>query len=147
MQIGSQLLWKFNEKGCLEITIHRFLSLIRLMAMASQSNFHLKVDPFRQVMPPKGATMALHNSRMRLSSVLQPLFLQLPHSSLSTLQFFKEHQGKQKASKICFPHHQKHADLKQVQALKTKKMARNQQVKRSGPISRLQCLLRSGRKG
>ena len=59
--------------------------------------------------------MALHNSWTRLSSILRPLFLQLPHSSLSTLQFFKEHQGKQKALKICFPHHQKHADLKRAQ--------------------------------
>ena len=45
-----------------------------------------------------------------------------------------------------FSWHQKPVDLKQGQAVKAKKMARDQ-AKASGPILRLRCLSTSGRKG
>lgn len=71
---------KFVEKACLGITLHRIPSLIQLMTMAIQSNFHFKatLDLFdRRAMQPRGTTMALfHNSWARLSSVQQALLKQ-----------------------------------------------------------------------
>ena len=69
-----------------------------LKAVAIQSNFYFKamLDLFsRQAMQLKGTTVALlHNSWTWLSSVNQPLFLQLPLFSLSTLQFSKSYKGR-----------------------------------------------------
>ena len=68
----SALNYSENEKVCVEITIHQFLSLIWLMAMASQSNFHLKavLDPFRGVMPLTGTTINKPRCRNRNNLLL-----------------------------------------------------------------------------
>ena len=84
--------------ACLGITLHQIPSLILLIAMAIQSNFHFKamLDLYsRQAMQPRETTMRgalLHNSQTWLSNVLQSLFFQLPLFSLFTLQFFQELQ-------------------------------------------------------
>ena len=100
------------------------------MAMAPQSNFHLKaiLDHFRRVMPPKGTTMALHNSRTRLSSVLQPLFLQQPHTSLSTLTVFQRTPKEAEGVENMFS---SSSETNRPEAGEAKKMAPNRQAKQN----------------
>ena len=65
---------EFVEKACFGITLHRITSLIQLMTMAIQSNFHFKamLDLFgRWAMQPRGTSMALfHNSHKAIATRL-----------------------------------------------------------------------------
>lgn len=144
MQIGSQSLWKFNKKVCLKIAIP-FVS-------TSAYGFLVQFPPHSSFWP----FQTDHASKRNNYSIAQFTDAAIKNSAAtfpSAAPFYPCYPAvlqrtlREAGVKYMVSSASDHADLKQVQALKTKKMAQNLQAKQSGRISRFHVSSRSGRKG